>query len=116
MSSVYQICSSCGRVIDDHTCWTCRGHWRRWMRIREEMGGYREDQTDPVPEPIQIMVRTVAESNSIKACRWKIQKLINSQPCAGNTTIWKDDESGASSSWDSVVRAYEEQWTPRKAP
>ncbi len=28
--------------------------------------------------------------------------------CCGNTAIWKDDESGGSSSWDSVVRAYED--------
>ena len=28
--------------------------------------------------------------------------------CSGNTAIWKDDESGASSSWDTIVRRFED--------
>lgn len=44
----------------------------------------------------------------LRGClRW-IREAQRSCRCAGFDAIWKDDPSGASSSWDSVVRAYEE--------
>ena len=122
MRTDYQICSSCGRLFYVN-CQRCRTRWARWMRVREQMGGYREGTfISSMPLPPRRL--TVKEAKRLSAWRELVTAIVKAldvacgvdrdhapvewERCSGNTPIWKDDESGASSGWDTVVRLYED--------
>ena len=115
-------CSSCGRQFTGISCKRC--HRRALNRIHSfDNDGPRAGTfiTDSGSLP---MPRTPRERKFLLAWREVVKELVAAmdvalgidrtnapterEHCSGNTAIWKDDASGGSSSWDLIVRAYED--------
>lgn len=112
------VCSCCGRVIDQ-VCQLCRQRYQQRMRDLTAMPGH------PIMPELKLPPKLTKDEKKIlhtyRQLRTELVKALDvaiginrahapteRERCSGNTAIWKDDESGASSGWDSVVRAYED--------
>jgi len=65
-------------------------------------------EDDPVDVALAPKPDWWKDEPTIHEIRRLIDHAKNNVPCSGNTPVWKDDPSGASSSWDNAVKICED--------
>ena len=119
------VCSSCGRIIGDKAgaCFSCNARYLCSLQARQDIGCLGRPLRPEVESPMKPKKRTEREWKILAAYHDLKRALIEAldkaigcdrvgphwhEPCSGNTAIWKDDASGGSSGWDTIVRLVED--------